>query len=110
VSALRIAGTLVGRAYTSASPKDEAFVHLQLHQGGDSLPLRAARSIGFGPAAHYAARNTAAHLHAGMHVTVHADHLELRRKPEPHLLIVGVDRVDQPIPTNPLEPKEATAP
>lgn len=109
MSPLRIAGTLTARAHTSTSPKGEAFVLIELHQGGPSLPLRAARSIGSGPAAQYVANKVASHMPAGMPVVVHAERLELRRKPEPHLLIVGVDRIDQPVPTNPLEPKEATA-
>ena len=71
-----------------------AWVWVEIHQAG-GIEARAHWCIGHGAAALYAAQRCAQRLRKGTVVTVHASGWRIERTPHEHLVLHGVDLIEQ---------------
>jgi hypothetical protein len=106
MSAIRVTGTLLRHAHTATGTDGSAWVVVDLSQGAHSAVCHARHLCGQGTAAQFAAANAVHHLKRGAQVTVHASGYDVRNTPTPHLLLLGVDLIEQLS----LQPCRAAAP
>jgi hypothetical protein len=92
---IRVTGTLLRNAHTATGTDGSAWVVVDLSQGDRSAVCHARRPYGPGHAAQFAAANAVHHLKRGAQVTVHAAGYDIRHSPTPHLLLLGVDVIEQ---------------
>lgn len=105
---LRVRGTLVRDARCYIQPDGRAWLQVELAAPGSHLSVRASHCLGTGPAAQLAASNTAHHLRTGARITVHAERFDIALGREPHLVLLGVTRIEhQPLVPNPHDKETA---
>lgn len=97
---LRITGTLSAAAHVATGTDGSAWLQVEIVQNGGAgylagAPVHAGRCYGIGYAAQHAASNAAHHLRRGAQVTVHAQIFEIRLHPRPHIVLYGVDLIEQ---------------
>ena len=96
MTAIRITGTLLRPAHSATATDGSAWLDVELAQATPhTAPCVAKRWYGNGPAAQLAASNAAHHLKRGAQVTVHAQTFDIRLSPHPHLVLWGVDHIEQ---------------
>lgn len=96
MTALRITGILARQARSATGIDGSAWLDVELAQAElHAARLVARRCYGTGPAAQLAASNAARHLRSGTTVTVHAQTLDVRLHPTPHVVLWGVDLIEQ---------------
>ena len=96
MSTLRITGTVSAQAQPATGTDGSAWLSVELaQQDPHAAPCRAQQCFGTGHAAQFAATNAARRLRKGATITVHAATFDLRFSPKPHLVLWGVDLIEQ---------------
>jgi hypothetical protein len=91
----RITGLLLEPAHTATGTDGSAWLRVRLEQTAGAPACVALRCYGSGPAAQFSAGNAAHRLRRGTLVTVHAEVVRIAHSPEPHLVLEGVDLIEQ---------------
>lgn len=95
MNAFKVTGRLARDARTSTAIDGSAWLFVEIGGTCNSLCVVARQNFGRGNTQAYIADKAARQLRQGSRVTVHAAGHDICYSPEPHLVLIGVDMIEQ---------------
>lgn len=107
MSAIKVTGRLARDAHTSASTDGSSWLFVEIGGDCNRLGVTARQNFGRGNSQAYIADKAARQLRQGARVTVHAAGYDISYSPQPHLVLVSVDMIEQLDRVDHTEPQHA---
>ena len=95
MSAFKVTGRLARDARTSTGTDGSVWLFVEIGGHCNSLGVVARQNFGRGNSQHYIADKKARQLRQGARVTVHAAGYDICYSPQPHLVLVSVDMIEE---------------